>query len=560
MTVFIETEQLDIDTVFITSQLEVQTVEVTRAGCAKKLDPNDENMKIEFQPESVRSTMEVTIEVTSLDDIVKVTKLGKLFGKNHGILGISDMVNVTHEGNFLLPVNLTLAMQPLQPQPVDELPASLVLYVEDDTIQELEQATVEQIADNLFTISTNHFCPVVCVRLRPTVRRFHAEKALRYVYDLDDPRCNILLFSKKDGKLLLLRSEIVSEDERLKKEQERTTGMGMNLLPTCTSPTIRLKNMDRVRISLANHMFLKFATGIPLAGRFIVFDRHNNDSSLSFHVEENKEFGAGSMATLEYDLDSGRNRRSLHKATFNALKEMTNQKNPTLSRHCSQDTLSTNPGLQTTYYTRQVSDSSRYRTSTETSAGIASVRDDVTPSSSATDVKEGKAISLNLPDMKLDLLPSRLPENSPQTGNTKLPKHVTKNKPQVLPGAVKEEKDVSKTGTRPASTGDKDSCSEVFSERSLTLLARQIPDHEYTSMATFLGISMVVADRLMQSLPNTQDRNQLKLRLLIHWLQNESTNPSKRLQTLTVALQDIDQKGLAEKVEEAFNNNRPFRP
>ncbi|XP_069134364.1 uncharacterized protein [Argopecten irradians] len=325
--VSIDTDPFDIDAVFVTSQLDTHAIDVTTEGCTIYLDPENKDMKIVFPPNCVLSTMKVTIQVTTLYHSLKKEKITKLLGNEHGILGVSDLVNVTHYHPFLVPIRLTLPIPPLQPTPKGEQPTLLALHVDDDDIHEIETAHIKGIGENLYEVTTDRFSSVVCVRCRSNRRRRSSNiSAVKYIYELDDPRCNILLFLKREpeGKLRL-RSEIVSQDERKEKETERANTMEMDLLSACTSPTIQLKNLDRVRVSLANNTAVVFHT--TPATQFIRYDRHNQDNSISYFVRVNTDFGTGSYATLEYDLDSG-NRRLLHKADFHVHKEIKKPKQP----------------------------------------------------------------------------------------------------------------------------------------------------------------------------------------------------------------------------------------
>ncbi|XP_069134366.1 uncharacterized protein [Argopecten irradians] len=60
--VSIDTDPFDIDAVFVTSQLDTHTIDVTTEKCTIHLDPENKDMKIVFQPNCVRSTMKVTIQ------------------------------------------------------------------------------------------------------------------------------------------------------------------------------------------------------------------------------------------------------------------------------------------------------------------------------------------------------------------------------------------------------------------------------------------------------------------------------------------------------------------
>ncbi|XP_069136300.1 uncharacterized protein [Argopecten irradians] len=517
MTVGIETDQFDIDAVFITSEVETQTFDVTKAGGVMELDPQNEDMKLDFPPGAVRSTMTVTVEVTSLDEAIKSRKITQLLGKDHGMLGISDKVNVTHEHNFQVPVRLTLPIQSLQPTPEGEQPTALVLYVEDGEVKELESATIKEVEPNLFEVTTDHFCPVIVTRQRQLVRSVQIKSVVKLVYNLDDPRCNILLFSKiiTEGKLLYLRSEIVSQDERKEMSKERMEELGMNLIQICTSPTIRLKNMDRVRVSLALNTAIRFPMHSPRVSPFIMFDSNNKDNSLSFYVERHQAYGVGEFATLEYDVDKGKYRRPLHKATFHVLTEMKKRKNLGLSMSSSRETLYKTSGLQSIVYKREVSGPQSPSSYGSDTSGI--------PKS----IGAHGNISVDIDEIK----------KTAQHGHEEHDKRIPKCKDQSIQGKY----------------------AEVFSEKSMALLARQIPDREYHTFATCLHVPIVTADQLAENFPHPQDKNQLKLRLLLYWLDNESTNPFIRLKVLKDALIGIEQTALAERFEKAFNKKDSFK-
>ncbi|XP_069136303.1 uncharacterized protein [Argopecten irradians] len=449
--VSIDIDRNSIDAVFVTSRTEYHIVDVTKKGCLWKLDPRRDDMEIQFPRDSVEDTKTTTIQITDIDAMAKHIKLDQILGNNHGILGISDKVKISHEGHFLKPVRLRLPIEPMQHITEGETPSFRVFYIKDGDIKELETANVKEVKPNLIDVEIDHFCSVVCVKSRQNTRDVDVLAAVKSLYDQDDPRCQILLFAKTEPQRnILLRSEIVNQDERIEKIQEREKEIGMNFLPACTSPTIRLKNMDKVKVSFGSNTAIRFSSTVPRQKNlFIEFDRYNHDNSLSFHVERKTDDRAGDFASLDYDVVSGWTPRHLHRAIFPV----------------------------------------------------------------------------------------------PQTKQVETLEHRREGTPR----------DLAVVGDLPCSS--QYSSNRVFSQRSMMCLAKQIPDREYLSLATFLGVPVTQAENLSSTNDTSLKRNHT-FRLLEFWLQN--VDSSNRLQTLTTTLKEIDQSALAERVEDACNKNEPF--
>ncbi|XP_069136299.1 LOW QUALITY PROTEIN: uncharacterized protein [Argopecten irradians] len=562
ITVSIVTDQFDIDAVFVTSQIEKQTIGVTNVGCVMMLDQDNEDMKIEFPPNAVHNTMTVTIQVTSLDETIKRQKITQFLGEDHGVLGVSDLVNVSHEHPFLVPVRLTLPMPPLQPTPEGDKPTLFVFRVEDGEVKELESATIQEVEPNLFEIQTIHFCRVLCAKGRQNVHSSQAVSAAKGIYDINVLRCNILLLSKIEGKFILLRSEIVSQEERRTKEIERQE-MEMTPIRTCTSPTIILKPMDRVRISLANNNGIQFPRNSVPTHPFITYDRLNNDNSFSFYVEKNQSLGAGEFGAIEYDLNTSGNHKRLHTASFHILNEIRKRRVPGRSLSLSTETIDRPSGLQTVVYKQQMS-----VPQLPSSAGGETVMDGPPIRSRDKDEIPVNVDSLSIQSSQPDANQDNL-QNQPKQKSVLLPEKVFKKKSNMTKG----EKNHPRTTPNPGNISHKEfekkeplsakkdykQYAETFSEKSMACLARYIPDNEYHIFATHLDVPMEEADRLQQQYPHPHDRNQLKLRLLLRWLKNASNDPFKRLDVLTNALKEIDHTAVAQSLEEAFNNREPLQ-